>query len=148
MGSMLLIVERLLPERIECCEAHREITMMDLHMLVMPGGRERTGVEYARALRKRRPRASIQTKQTGSPFAIMQARKIDARTSRDDGFPRRGASPMNRGSIVLAGAGVLCLGAIVSAADADTKYDIGASSSEIRIGQTMPPIAAPIRRPA
>jgi len=45
---------------------------------------------------------------------------------------------MNRGSIVLAGAGVLCLGTIVSAADADTKYDVGASGSEIRIGQTMP----------
>ena len=45
---------------------------------------------------------------------------------------------MNHGSIVLAGAGVLCLGAIVSAADADTKYDVGASGSEIRIGQTMP----------
>jgi orsellinic acid C2-O-methyltransferase len=82
LDSVLLIVERLLPERIECCEAHREITMMDLHMLVMPGGRERTGVEYAELC------ASvglelIRTKQTGSPFAIMQARKIDARTSRD-----------------------------------------------------------------
>jgi branched-chain amino acid transport system substrate-binding protein len=45
---------------------------------------------------------------------------------------------MNRRSIVLAGAGALCLGAMVSAADADTKYDVGASDSEIRIGQTMP----------
>ena len=45
--STLLVVERLLPERIECSEAHREIVMMDMHMLVMPGGRERTATEYA-----------------------------------------------------------------------------------------------------
>jgi len=45
---------------------------------------------------------------------------------------------MNRLSIALAGAAALCLGAYVSAADADTKYDVGASDSEIRIGQTMP----------
>jgi hypothetical protein len=56
--------------------------MMDLHMLVMPGGRERTSVEYAE-LCASAGLELIQTKQTGSPFAIMQARKIDARTSRD-----------------------------------------------------------------
>ena len=39
---MLLVIERLLPERIEGSDAHREITMMDLHMLVLHGGRERT----------------------------------------------------------------------------------------------------------
>ena len=45
--SILLIVERLLPERTESSDAHREITMMDMHMLIMPGGRERTTSEYA-----------------------------------------------------------------------------------------------------
>jgi hypothetical protein len=54
---------------------------------------------------------------------------------------------MNRGSIVLAGAGVLCLGTIVSAADADTKYDVGASGPRSGSGRPCP-IAAPIRRPA
>ncbi len=80
--SVLLIVERLLPERIECCEAHREITMMDLHMLVMPGGRERTAGQYGE-LFAGAGLELIERKQTGSPFAIMQARKIDAWTSRD-----------------------------------------------------------------
>ena len=80
LDRVLLIVERLLPERIECCEAHREITMMDMHMLVVPGGRERTGVEYAE-LCASAGLELIQTKPTGSPFAIMQARKIDARTA-------------------------------------------------------------------
>ena len=75
--GVLLIVERLLPERINCCDAHREITMMDMHMLVVPGGRERTIAEYA-ALCAAAWLEPIGVRPSGSPFAIIQARKIDA----------------------------------------------------------------------
>jgi orsellinic acid C2-O-methyltransferase len=78
--SVLLIVERLLPERITCCDAHREITMMDMHMMVVPGGRERTIAEYAELCAAARLQPSG-TRPTGSPFAITQARKIDAPTT-------------------------------------------------------------------
>jgi SAM-dependent methyltransferase len=75
--GVLLIVERLLPERINRCDAHREITMMDMHMLVVPGGRERTIAEYA-ALCAAAWLEPIGVRPTGSPFVIIQARKITA----------------------------------------------------------------------
>jgi orsellinic acid C2-O-methyltransferase len=78
--GVLLIVERLLPEWITCCDAHREITMMDMHMLVVPGGRERTITEYAELCAAARLEP-IGVRPTGSPFAIIQARKIDALTT-------------------------------------------------------------------
>lgn len=74
--SVLLIVERLLPERITCCDAHREITMIDMHMLVVPGGRERTIAEYT-ALCAAALLEPLGVGATESPFAIIQARKID-----------------------------------------------------------------------
>ncbi len=80
LDGVLLIVERLLPERITCCDAHREITMMDMHMLVVPGGRERTIAEYA-ALCAAAWLQPIGVRPTGSPFAIIQARKIDTPTT-------------------------------------------------------------------
>jgi hypothetical protein len=79
--GVLLIVERLLPEQITCCEAHREITMMDMHMLVVPGGRERTIAEYAELCAAARLEP-IGVRPTGSPFAIIQARKAGAPTTR------------------------------------------------------------------
>jgi hypothetical protein len=42
----LLLVERLVPERIDVLARHRQITMIDLHMLVGPGGRQRTETEF------------------------------------------------------------------------------------------------------
>lgn len=78
--SVVLIVERLLPERITCCDAHREISMMDMHMLVVPGGRERTIAEYA-ALCAAAWLEPLGVGPTGSPFAIIQARKIGAPTT-------------------------------------------------------------------
>jgi len=46
----LLLVHRLLPERMEACAAHQQIAMMDMNMLVMPGGRERTEREFRELL--------------------------------------------------------------------------------------------------
>ena len=79
--SALLIVERLLPERTECSDAHREITMMDMHMLVMPGGRERTTSEYVELLAAAGLK-SIATRPSNSPFAVIEAVKIGAPAAR------------------------------------------------------------------
>jgi hypothetical protein len=43
----LLLVERVMPERMEASPGHVRAAMLDLNMLVMPGGRERTAAEYA-----------------------------------------------------------------------------------------------------
>ena len=75
--SRLLIVERLLPERIACSDAHREIVMMDMHMLVVPGGRERTFSEYAEVLSAAGLKP-IATQPTKSPFALIEAARTDA----------------------------------------------------------------------
>ena len=79
--SAILIVERLRPERTEYSDAHREITMMDMHMLIMPGGRERTTSEYAELLAAAGLK-SIATRPTNSPFAVIEAVKIGALAGR------------------------------------------------------------------
>lgn len=45
-GGKVLIVERIMPERLEPTPAHESIARSDLNMLVGPGGRERTEAEY------------------------------------------------------------------------------------------------------
>jgi tRNA A58 N-methylase Trm61 len=45
-ASKILLVERIMPERMEATPAHRRIAMADMNMLAMPGGQERTGHEY------------------------------------------------------------------------------------------------------
>lgn len=47
----LLLVERIMPERLEACALHRAIARADLTMLVGPGGRERTEAEFIALLR-------------------------------------------------------------------------------------------------
>ena len=42
----LLLVERIVPDRVEASAGQQRWTMMDLHMLVMLGGRERTEPEF------------------------------------------------------------------------------------------------------
>jgi len=76
-NAVLLIVERLLPEHIACSDAHREIVMMDTHMLVMTGGHERTASEYAELLAAAGLK-SIATRPTKSPFAVIEAVRTDA----------------------------------------------------------------------
>jgi SAM-dependent methyltransferase len=75
--SMLLVVERLLPERTECSDAHQEVMMMDMHMLVVQGGRERTTGHYARLFAAAGLKL-IGTGSTGSSFVIMEVSKADA----------------------------------------------------------------------
>ncbi len=44
--AKLLLIDRLMPPKIEAAPAHQRITMMDINMLVMPGGGERTESEF------------------------------------------------------------------------------------------------------
>ena len=45
-ASKILLIERVMPERIEATPIHQRIAMADMNMLAMPGGRERTQLEY------------------------------------------------------------------------------------------------------
>ncbi len=49
-GAKLLLIERVLPERVDNSPAVRPLVMSDLNMMVITGGRERTASEYARLL--------------------------------------------------------------------------------------------------
>lgn len=45
-NGKLLLVERVMPTRMEGSRSNQRMAMLDTHMLVMPGGRERTETEY------------------------------------------------------------------------------------------------------
>jgi hypothetical protein len=72
-GSVLLLVEQVLPEHLEAGTAAQGLTRLDLQMLVMtPGGRERTEQEFRTLLRE----ASFELRKTiptASPFRILEA---------------------------------------------------------------------------
>jgi O-methyltransferase domain/Dimerisation domain len=72
-GATLLVVEQVLPEHLETGAAARQVTRLDLQMLVLtPGGRERTEAEFRSLLRQTGfdLRAVIPT---ASPFHILEA---------------------------------------------------------------------------
>ena len=46
----LLLIERIMPARLQASSAHRAIAYADLAMLVGPGGRQRTKVEFRKLL--------------------------------------------------------------------------------------------------
>ncbi|MFB9268183.1 methyltransferase [Bradyrhizobium erythrophlei] len=46
----LLLIERVMPARIDASAGHQRWTMLDMHMLVMLGGRERTEEEFRSVL--------------------------------------------------------------------------------------------------
>jgi hypothetical protein len=45
-ASKILLVERVMPEKMEATAANQRMTMVDINMLAMPGGQERTEKEY------------------------------------------------------------------------------------------------------
>jgi hypothetical protein len=45
-ASKILLIERVMPERMEATPIHQRIAMADMNMLAMPGGQERTEQEY------------------------------------------------------------------------------------------------------
>jgi hypothetical protein len=66
-GARVLLVEMLLPENNE----PGLVQLMDINMLVMTGGRERTGEEYCRLLTESGLRSARKIL-TGTPFAIIE----------------------------------------------------------------------------
>lgn len=48
--ARLLLVERIMPERVQALHSHKAVVRADLSMLVGPGGRERTEAQYAALL--------------------------------------------------------------------------------------------------
>jgi orsellinic acid C2-O-methyltransferase len=70
--STLVVIERALPERILPDDAHRETVMMDIHMLVATGGRERTVSRYNELLAAAGLMV-IAARPTSSPFTILTA---------------------------------------------------------------------------
>jgi hypothetical protein len=51
-GARLIVVDRIVPEQLEANAECRDITLMDLNMLRMPGGQERTEREHRELLTK------------------------------------------------------------------------------------------------
>ena len=70
--STLVVIERALPERILPDDARREIVMMDIHMLVATGGRERTVSRYNERLAAAGLTVTA-ARATSSPFTILTA---------------------------------------------------------------------------
>ncbi|MCE2949663.1 MAG: methyltransferase [bacterium] len=72
-GGAVLVVERLLPERVEDCPAHRNLMRSDLNMLVGPGGKERTAAAFGSLLAQA---GLVRTELVGvaAGFSILSAR--------------------------------------------------------------------------
>lgn len=74
-GGKLLIIERLMPERLEPSPTHQLIARSDLMMLVGPGGRERTRAEF-QALLASAGLSLSRVIPTASGFAIIEAVRV------------------------------------------------------------------------
>ena len=71
-GGKLLIIERLMPERLETSPNHQAVVRSDLNMLVGPGGRERTEAEFRALLHSAGLRIN-RVIPTASGFVIIEA---------------------------------------------------------------------------
>ncbi|HTY94237.1 MAG TPA: hypothetical protein VMC02_10140, partial [Steroidobacteraceae bacterium] len=72
-GARLLVVERLMPARLEPSAQHRALARVDLHMLVALGAQERTEDEM-RGLLASAGLQQVRRIDTGSEFQILEAR--------------------------------------------------------------------------
>lgn len=72
--ARLLVIEQVLPARVEADPLHRRALLTDLNMLVMTGGRERSEAQYAELLRTSGLEISAITA-TASSFSIVEARR-------------------------------------------------------------------------
>ena len=71
-GGRLLIIERLMPERLESSPANQAVVRSDLNMLVGPGGSERTETEFRALLASAGWRLN-RVIPTATPFFIIEA---------------------------------------------------------------------------
>jgi len=78
--ARLLLIERVMPEHIEPLAEHEECCLVDLNMLVITGGRERTEREYDTLVR-RSGFTLTRIIPTTSPFSIIEARPAPARAA-------------------------------------------------------------------
>jgi hypothetical protein len=73
-GGSVLVVERLLPERVAPGFDAERVTLLDIHMLVMFGSRERTAAEYGR-LSTRGGFGAVRAASTRRPAGVVEARQ-------------------------------------------------------------------------
>jgi hypothetical protein len=74
--ATLVIIERVMPDRIEPRAEHEECCLVDLNMLVVTGGRERTEAEFDTLVR-RAGFTLTRVIPTASPFSVIEARPSD-----------------------------------------------------------------------
>lgn len=74
-GSRLLIVEGIVPERLEASLDHQHLMSADLNMLIMTGGRERTHREYEKLLQQTSYDVS-RVISTSSSLSIIEAQAV------------------------------------------------------------------------
>lgn len=74
-NGKILLIERVMPERMEATSVHQRMAMGDMNMLAMPGGRERTEQEYRTLLAA----AALSLQRTiplpGTEFSVIEARR-------------------------------------------------------------------------
>jgi hypothetical protein len=78
-GAVVLIVERIVPERIEQAREHTGVVCGDINMMVATGGVERTEKEYRRLLESA-GFEPIRIVPTRSDFRVLEARPLDSRS--------------------------------------------------------------------
>ncbi len=70
--ARLLLIEQIMPQRIEATAQHEAVAMLDLTMMVGPGGCERTQAEFNALLRGAGLKAE-KVIPTPTPFSILDA---------------------------------------------------------------------------
>ena len=70
--ARLILVERVLPDRVEPVPAAQPVVLSDLNMMVRTGGRERTGGDFA-ALLARAGLRLVRVVPTGGPVSAVEA---------------------------------------------------------------------------
>jgi orsellinic acid C2-O-methyltransferase len=76
--GVLLLIERVMPERVDTCPEHEEGRLVDLNMLVITGGCERTQADYAMLL-SRAGLTLTRVVPTNCQFSIIEARPAGGR---------------------------------------------------------------------
>jgi ubiquinone/menaquinone biosynthesis C-methylase UbiE len=71
----LIVVERIMPDRVQPCAQHRSVARMDLTMMLGFGGHERTQSEYE-ALLERTGFELVKTSATAFEFSVLEARPL------------------------------------------------------------------------
>jgi predicted O-methyltransferase YrrM len=74
-ASKILLIERVMPERMEATPIHQRIAMADMNMLAMPGGQERTEQEYRNLFAVAGLLLERTTPLPGSEISIIEAKR-------------------------------------------------------------------------